>query len=182
MSLRPAWATCVVSSRPAMFLLPWGMFDDLGPSLGTLISWCPWCPLIHMTFHLSVSLATTSRPQPSGILWLGTFLQKTVNSFFRRRSKYLFMFLLRQSLGAWRHELKTQLAGLFLLLWFVCLFCGQVEGVGVDWLIQSERSFISPSSHAWWEDVGMERCCGMCCGGNHSLLKIPFLLRHHLAH
>lgn len=71
--------------QPAMVPLFWGMFDGQGP--WAYWPFCPCCPLID--FSSLLSLATTSRLQHSGILWLDSFLQKTVNTFCGR-SEYFF--------------------------------------------------------------------------------------------
>lgn len=65
---------------------------------------CVWEPFHSHDFSFIISLsfflAITSRPQPSGILWVGSFLQKIVNLFFKKKSKYICVFsFFRHRLG-----------------------------------------------------------------------------------
>lgn len=123
MNLRPAWAICIVS-----FSVP--------PSLMT----CYTDLLVYLSPHsydfsslsLSLFLATTSRLQPSGILWLDSFLQKTVNLFFRR-SKYFFMFLFRKSLRAGDMNSKHNLLGCFCCFGLLVLWSGRGVLERIDW-------------------------------------------------
>ena len=92
---------CLSKARPAGS--PW---EESARSRGLQTSLtCCVCEPSHshdFSFIISLSffLAITSRPQPSGILWVGSFLQKIVNLFFKKKSKYICVFsFFRHSLG-----------------------------------------------------------------------------------
>lgn len=101
----------------------------------TLLSCCCVCEPFHshdFSFIISLSffLAITSRPQRSGILWAGSFLQKIVNLFFKRSKFHLHSLLFQVERG----ELKGICSKQSLLDYF----CSWTEGLGVGCLIQGE--------------------------------------------